>query len=66
MKEIKQAVVLAGGLGTRLKPFTDTNPKPMYEINGVPFIGLLMKQLCGFGITDVLLLLGYMPEKIMN
>lgn len=63
---VKQAVILAGGLGTRLKPFTDENPKPMYPINGKPFIGYLLEQIRGFGIKNVLILLGYMPEKIMN
>lgn len=63
---IKQAVILAGGLGTRLKPFTDDNPKPMYPINGKPFIGYLIEQIKSFGIENILILLGYMPEKIMK
>lgn len=63
---IKQAVILAGGLGTRLKPFTDENPKPMYPINGKPFIGYLVEQIRSFGIDNILILLGYMPEKIME
>ena len=37
-KKITQAVIFAGGLGERLKPFTETNPKPMYPINGIRFI----------------------------
>lgn len=63
-KKIKQAVILAGGLGTRLQPFTDENPKPMYPVNGRPFIGYLIEQIKQFGIENILLLLGYMPEKI--
>ena len=66
MKQIKQAVIIAGGLGTRLKPFTDTNPKPMYPFNGKPFIEYLVKQIKGFGIDRILILVGYMPEKIMD
>jgi len=63
---ITQAVMLAGGLGTRLKPFTDTNPKPMYPFEGVPFIDNLIRQMKEFGMEEVVLLLGYMPEKISD
>lgn len=63
-QKIKQAVILAGGLGKRLQPFTDNNPKPMYPVNGKPFIGYLIEQVKQFGIDNILLLLGYMPEKI--
>lgn len=66
MREVKQAVILAGGMGTRLKPFTDTAPKPMYPIEGKPFIEYLIRQVKDFGINKILLLLGYMPEKIKN
>ncbi len=63
---IKQAVILAGGLGTRMRPFTDNAPKPMYPFQGKPFIHYLVEQVKGFGIDRVLLLLGYLPEKIMD
>lgn len=63
---IEQAVILAGGMGTRLQPFTNENPKPMYPINGVPFIEHLVMQVKKFGINHILILLGYMPEKIQD
>jgi len=66
METIKQAVILAGGYGTRLKPFTDTNPKPMYPFEGKPFLYYLLKQVKSFGIDEVILLLGYLPEKIIE
>lgn len=66
MKKILQAVILAGGLGKRLKPFTETNPKPMYRLNGRPFLEYLILQIRAWGITDVVMLLGYLPEKIMD
>ena len=65
-KRVTQAVILAGGLGTRLKPFTNTAPKPMYPINNIPFIDYLIRQMKSFGMEEVLLLLGYLPEKIMD
>lgn len=64
MNKIEQAVILAGGYGTRMRPFTDTNPKPMYPFNGKPFLEYLIEQVKGFGIKKVTILLGYMPEKI--
>lgn len=63
---ISQAVIIAGGRGTRLAPFTDTAPKPMYPVNGTPFIDYLIDQVSSFGITQVLLLLGYLPDKIID
>lgn len=66
MKKIKNAVILAGGLGTRLKPFTDNNPKPMYPIDNIPFIERLVYQLKEFGIEKIVILLGYKAEIIKN
>ena len=65
-KKIKQAVIFAGGLGERLKPFTLTNPKPLYPINGRPFIEYLILQLKSFGIENIVILLGYLPDKIID
>lgn len=59
-----QAVILAGGLGTRLRPFTETQPKPMYPIEGKAFLERLIEMLRDRGFERILLLLGYLPEKI--
>lgn len=64
--DLKQAVIIAGGRGTRLKPFTDTNPKPMYSFEGIPFIEYLILQIREFGIMHILILVGYLAEKIIN
>ncbi len=64
VKRVKQAVILAGGKGERLKPFTEEHPKPMYPIHGAPFIKYLIEQIRDFGIDEVVLLLGYMHEQI--
>lgn len=63
-KKIRQAVILAGGKGERLQPFTNEHPKPLYPIQNKPFIVYLIEQVKGFGIDDVVLLLGYMHEQI--
>src|SRR5215470_16641417 len=61
-----QAVILAGGRGTRLRPLTDTRPKPMVEIHGKPFLEYLVEMLREQGFERVLLLLGYLPEVVQD
>lgn len=61
---LNQAVILAGGLGTRLRPLTLDTPKPMVLINGKPFLEYLIDMLKAQGFTKVLLLLGYLAEKV--
>lgn len=64
--KIKQAVILAGGRGTRLRPLTDDLPKPMIEFNGRPFLEYLIANLREQGIKRIVLLLGYLPEKVQQ
>ncbi len=59
-----QIVILAGGLGTRLKPLTDTIPKPMISINGRPFLEYQIEMLKRNGFGDFILCIGYLGEKI--
>lgn len=59
-----QAVILAGGKGTRLKPFTVTMPKPLVPVGDQSIIEVLLLRLAKFGITDVTLTLGHMAEMI--
>ncbi len=63
-KKIKQAVVLCGGLGTRLRPITNKIPKPMVEINKIPFLWYLLDKVSDNGIDRFLLLTGYLGEEI--
>jgi len=64
MNQPKQAVVLAGGLGTRLGDKTTTLPKPMMDIAGRPFLDYLIRNLARHGITEVLLSVGHLHQKI--
>lgn len=59
-----QAVILAGGRGIRLKPLTDTIPKPMIRFHEKPFLEYLINQVKEQGFGEVLLLLGYLPHSI--
>lgn len=61
-----QAIILAGGAGTRLRPFTLESPKPLYPINGIPYLEFLLEQVASWGISEVLLLLGYKAQKIID
>jgi histidinol-phosphate phosphatase family protein len=64
MNEIRQAVILCGGLGARLRPYTDDRPKPMIDVNGRPFLEYLLEQLREQGIQRIVLLTGYRGEQI--
>ena len=63
---IAQAVILAGGRGARLRPLTDSIPKPMAPINGVPFLDYLISSIHNMGIKKILLLLGYKANVIAD
>ena len=62
--QIKQAVILCGGRGERLRPITNKIPKPMVLINKKPFLYYLMLQLSKKGIFNFLLLTGYKADLI--
>ena len=62
----RQAVILAGGRGTRLQPITLTRPKPMVEFHGKPFLEYIVEMLRDQGFDRILMLLGYLPDVIVD
>jgi glucose-1-phosphate cytidylyltransferase len=54
-----KAVILAGGLGTRISEETNLKPKPMIEIGGKPIIWHIMKIYSAYGITEFIICCGY-------
>ncbi|RWQ54686.1 HAD-IIIA family hydrolase [Mesorhizobium sp.] len=62
----RQAVILAGGRGTRMRPITLDRPKPMVPVLGRPFLEYQIEQLRQEGFERVLLLLGYLPHVVMD
>jgi len=61
-----QAVILAGGLGTRFRPLTLKTPKPMIPVMGKPYLEYQLKYLKDYNITNILLCVGYLGEKIQT
>lgn len=60
-----EAIVLAGGFGTRLRQVVPDLPKPMAPVAGKPFLEILLSTLARKGFTRVVLSLGFMSEKII-
>ena len=59
-----KALLLAGGLGTRIREETEFRPKPLVEVGGRPIIWHIMKHLGHFGITDFIIATGYKSDMI--
>src|SRR5437588_11931449 len=59
-----QALILAGGEGTRLRPLTLTVPKPVVPLVGRPFISYMLEWLRGHGVDDVILSCGFMADGV--
>jgi dTDP-glucose pyrophosphorylase len=58
------AVVMAGGRGERLRPLTDTRPKPMLPLGDKPIIGHNIDHIQTFGITNIYISINYLGEQI--
>src|ERR687896_94671 len=61
-----KAVIMAGGQGTRLRPLTSNQPKPMISIVGVPCMEHIVNLLKVHGFTDIVVTLQFMPEEIRD
>ena len=59
-----EAILLCGGLGTRLRSVVSDRPKPMADIAGKPFLHYLVKMLSESGVKHLIFALGYMGEQI--
>lgn len=61
-----EVIILAGGFGTRLQRIVKNVPKPMADINGMPFLSFIMDYLVSHGVNKVLLSVGYKHKIIEN
>lgn len=63
---LEQAVIIAGGLGTRLGSITKNIPKPMVKVGGVPFLEIIIKNLKKYGIRHITIAVGFCADQIVN
>src|SRR5690349_1323541 len=59
-----QAIVLVGGEGTRLRPLTESVPKPALTLVDRPFLAYMIEWLAGHGVDDVVLACGFLPDVL--
>ena len=60
------ALIFAAGLGTRLKPLTDTMPKAMVPVNGKPLVQILIEKLKGIGVTEIVINVHHFAQQIID
>ncbi|MGA2353736.1 MAG: nucleotidyltransferase family protein [Terriglobales bacterium] len=61
-----KAMILAAGLGTRLRPLTDDRPKALVEINGRTLLEITLFRLRSFGVTDVIVNVHHFADKVVD
>jgi NDP-mannose synthase len=59
-----RVVILAGGLGRRLEPYTNVLPKPLMPVGNSPILEIVLRQLRTYGLSDVTLAVGYLASLI--
>ena len=66
MHRVERAIIMAAGVGKRLRPITDTIPKPMVEVNGVRMVDTVIQGLRYNGIKEIYIVVGYLKEKFYS
>jgi D-glycero-alpha-D-manno-heptose 1-phosphate guanylyltransferase len=61
-----ECIILAGGMGTRLRSHVSDRPKPMADVAGLPFLQWQMESLAGRGVTKFVLAIGYLGDMIVS
>ena len=65
-EQVTQALILAGGKGTRLRPLTYELPKPLFPLAGKPMMEHLLNRLRNAGVRDILVSVGHKAEKVIS
>ena len=65
MRELRTALILCGGEGTRMRPITYETPKALVPVQGKPLVEHMFDLLKKYGVSDVILSVGYLKEKII-
>lgn len=63
MNRVERAVIMAAGLGNRMRPVTLTTPKPLVRVNGVRMIDTVIRALHSNGIREIYIVTGYLAEQ---
>jgi glucose-1-phosphate thymidylyltransferase len=61
-----KAIIPAAGIGTRLRPHTHTAPKALLHVAGKPILGHILDELRAFGIDEVIIIVGFLGDKIID
>ena len=61
-----KVIIPVAGVGSRLRPHTYTQPKPLIPVAGKPIIGFIIDQLVNVGVTEFVFIIGYLGEKIRD
>src|ERR1700738_3169539 len=61
-----KAMVLAAGLGVRMRPLTDHMPKPLVSVAGQPLLDHVLDKLAGAGVTEAVVNVHYLPDQIIE
>ena len=59
MTKINNAIIMAAGMGTRMRPLTNETPKPLVKVNGIRMIESIIQALHQENITDITVVTGY-------
>ena len=59
-----RAIILAGGVGSRLRPYTTVLPKPLMPVGGMPILEVLVRQLSQHGVRELTVTLGHLGKLI--
>lgn len=59
---MEKAILMAAGMGTRMRPLTNTTPKPLVKVNGTPMIQTVIDGLKKRGVTDITIVTGYLAQ----
>ena len=62
----RRAVLMVGGKGSRLRPYTDTIPKPLLPVGDKPILEIIIRQIVAHGFTDITMACGYQANRIKS
>lgn len=61
-----KVILMVGGLGTRLRPLTDSTPKPMLPVGGKPILQTIVEKFASYGFVNIIMCIGYKSEVIQD